>query len=61
MSGASDPAAFLASRAQVSEQECARVWGRATAAAATDAAPVGDELVVLKELSRLMARTTRRD
>jgi hypothetical protein len=61
--GTNDPAAFLASRTQMQQEECARIWRRATSAGAAGAAsaPVGDELVLLKELSRMVGLATRRD
>ena len=56
--GTHDPAAFLASRANVDPAHAAAIWARAIAARSNDA-PRGDELVVLRELSTLYANATK--
>ncbi len=58
--GASDVAAFLATRARQPLDVCQRVWARATAAKAGQP-PVGDELAVLRELRAIYAAATAQD
>jgi len=58
--GTADVGAFLAARSTATEAECTRVWRRAEASLA-GATPAGDELVVLKDLSKLVAQASRRD
>jgi hypothetical protein len=58
--GGNDVPAFMASRAKVPLETCQRLWARAMAAKG-GAAPLGDELAVLKELSAVYAATMTRD
>jgi hypothetical protein len=55
-----DPAAFLASRANADPATCAALWERATAAR-SGAPPRGDELATLRHLSQLVTEATRAD
>jgi Domain of unknown function (DUF4350)/Domain of unknown function (DUF4129) len=57
--GTTDVGAFLAARAGLPEAECVQVWRRAEGSLA-GAEPAGDELVVLKELSKMVAQAIRR-
>jgi hypothetical protein len=57
--GATDVAAFLASRARLPLDLCQRVWARATAPEPLE--PVGDELAVLKELSAVYSAAIDQD
>jgi hypothetical protein len=61
--GASDLAAYLASRSHVPLAVCERLLGRAGAAAGADAEnrPVTDDLMVLKDLSAAYAAATTQD
>ncbi len=58
--GTGDVGAFLAARGNLPEAECVRVWRRAEASLA-GAEPAGDELTVLKDLSKMVSQATRRD
>ena len=59
--GAHDPAAWLAQRSGASHEECARLWERATRAAAEPARGLaeGDELRALKRLSAIVSSALR--
>jgi hypothetical protein len=57
--GASDIAAFLASRARLPFDVCERVWKRANAP--DTGAPAADALIVLKELAAVYAAATAQD
>ncbi len=57
--GATDVAAFLASRARLPLDLCQRVWARATRQEPLE--PVGDELEVLKELSAVYSAAIDQD
>ncbi len=58
--GATDVAAFLASRSRMPLDACQRIWTRAVAAKA-GAPPLGDELAVLKELSAMYSAAMAQD
>ncbi len=61
VAGRTDVASFLASQTHLPADVCERLWARATASRAAAAAPLGDELAVLEELSAAYAAATAED